>query len=551
MFERKTQKTPALNPEQSLAAELQGIMGPENSELALQAAPKLLADQSFERGRAMYLRILATRQEGDDILRRAKEDFSLFAKAHALQVSGKTPVQVADQLQAKRIIPWLRLGQVPKVLSDNDPQQNAAFVKHISVPKGASPEFAYLLGAYAGTRRLGQTAVALRMTTGEEQLVERLTKATLDSCGITLTRQDRRRHGIERFSANCKSRELLEYLHNTSQSNSVVPWSHLQTSAERRGFIRGFLDFSGGSLAAEDHRLIIGRQNNPGLLEEFSIVLKREGILARVSQGQIPSLYIETHHGLARIHDLELVTAKRLLEPLKTALETPPKNITGRPEQYEAVMLMAERLRRRGKVTVEGIQRLLRMDGNSAAELPPHTIGHWALRGHVPASVRRLQEVEALEKKLLSGPRLAQIGAAIKARLGGQMSPRRVTSAIAASLGEFDALAHKSKLPKWIVNEIASGERKPTRAEYRLILDTVGIPLKGELEIWMNPPQLRDVESWAHSDTERRIYLSYQAALLRIAQDAFSKGEDPREAVRQRIRILMKKSASRASEQPE
>jgi hypothetical protein len=549
VIEKKTGHNPAPNPEHALAAELRGIVAPELAELAAQAAPKLLVDQSFERGRAMYHRLVAAWQKDDPTLTQAREDFVLFAKAHVLKVSGRTPAEVADLLQTKRVIPWVRSGQVPEVLCDNDPIRGALFAKRMSVPKGASPEFAYLLGAYAGTRRLGATAVALRFSAGEEQLIERLTKATFDSCGISLSRHLHKRHGIQRMEALSHAQELVEYLHTISQGNAVVPWKHLQTSAERREFIRGFLDFSGASFSAERHRLTVARKNNPALLEEIAIVLKREGVLARVSRGRLPSLSVESTHGLERVRDLELVTAERLRTPLKTALTTNPNWVTGRPEQYEAVMEVARRLSRRGTVKIEDIRRILRMEGKGAAELPVHTIRHWALEGHVPVSVMRLRENEALEQKLFDGPRLLQIGLAIQARLDGYKSPRRVTSAIAEYLGDFDALVRRSQLPKWIVNEIASGERLPNPAEYRFILSTVGLPLSGELKQEMTAPTAPDVEGWIKSESERRIFLSFQAALCRLAQEAFLKGEDPRAAVRQRVGSLMRKTPPRAVEE--
>jgi len=540
VIEKKIKAT----PEETLLRELRGVLAPEMCELASKVAPSLLTNEAFERGRAMYHRLTSARGEGDPTVLRAHKDFGLFATAHTLHHSGMTVKEVGAHLQSERVISWLSQLQVPEVLFDNDPLRGERFIKHMSVPKSASPEFAYVLGAHAGTRRLGTRASIMSFTTGEEKLLDRLSAAAHDSCGIVLGRQAGMRNGLERFTAASRAQEFVEYLREVSKENSVVPWQHIHTSAERREFIRGFLDFSGGTLDVGHHRLIIGRRNNPGLLEEVSIVLKREGVLTRVSRGQIPSLHIESYRALAQLRDLHLINACRLREPLQQTLESPPGVQTGRPEHYQAVMEMAERIGRRGPASPEDIRRILKGAGDPAGDLSVDTIRQWVRGGHVPASVLRLREIEALERRIFTRARLPEFGKSITARLEGDVNPRRITNAIAEYVGDVDTLSRQTQVPKRILCEITGGARFPTRAEYRLILDAVGLSLGGELEQGITPPESRDVEQWLKSEAERKVFGSYRAAICVLAREAFQRGEDPREAVRQRLARLMKRNSN-------
>lgn len=539
MFEKQNRSSPAAK----LPSELRGLLDGATSELAVTVAPQLLADESFQRGLAMYRRVVAERQGGDPVLGRARADFGLFAAAHVLSASGTAPSAVGEQLGSERVVKWLKLRQVPEVLFDNDPQRAVHFIKRLTVPTGESSDFAYLLGAHAGTRRLGSMADSVNFTSGEEHLLDRVSAATLNSCGIVLGRSRVSRNGRIRFNAGSRAHEFVEYLREVSAGNAVVPWKHIQTSAERREFIRGFLDFSGGTVAVEQHRFIIGRRHNPAILEEVAIVMKREGLLGRVKRGQIPSLHVGSYHGLSLLRELNLVNAERIRKPLEETLARKPEMFTGQPEQYRAVMAVAERLERRGTAFPEEVRRILELEGSPARELSLDVLRQWVRGGHVPASVVRLQELDALEHRLFPSARIAEIGAQVEARLGTDRTPRRVVRSIAEFLGGAEALALATRIPQQVVEHLVNGIRLPTRAEYRFILETVGLSLGGELEQGLSPPEPRDIERWLKTEGERKVFGSYRASIGILARDAFSRGEDPREAVRERLMKLMRRNS--------
>jgi hypothetical protein len=534
-------KPKSTNPQlQSLEGVVERV-APDIGALEPGVRVQLRSDEPFLRGYQMFRRIAAAGGLPSETVARVESDFALFASAHILNLSGMEPAAIGSQLGTERVIPWLKLKQVPEVLFENDPLRGSHSIKRVTIPSGESAEFAYVLGAHAGTRRLGTRAESIGFTSGEEKLIERVTAAAERSCGLLLGRQATVRNGLERVSATSRAHEFVGYLREVTSGNAHVPWRHLQTSGERAEFIRGFLDFSGGTLDIGHHRLIIGRRNNPGLLAEVAIVLKREGILARVSDGAIPSLHIESFHGLTTLRDRELVNAARIREPLLQTLDTPCEFQTGRPEQYAAVMAMADRLGRRGTVSCDNVRRMLQREGDPAGELSLDTIRQWVRGGHVPASVSRLRDLDALEARLFSEERLREIGGAIIKR-AGSLHPYSVTKALSDFHGGAAALSRRCGVPEQLVGEIAEGKRLPSRAEYRLVLSTAAIRLEGEIERASTPPDRHIVETWLRSEGERRVFGSYQSSICLLAREAFQQGADPQHAVRDRLQHLLRRN---------
>lgn len=522
-------------------AEISQKVPAELATLVSSVGGELKRDTAFLRGYEMFHRLMAG--EKDALVRaKAESDFALFAGAHLLKLAGREVSEVVAQLGSTRVIPWITKGQVPEVLCDNDPLRGALFTKRVVVPVGASADFAYVLGAHAGTRRLGTSSIPIAFTSAEGKLVDRVIEACERSCSLRLGRYEAMRDEFLRVTASSHAREFVDYLHAATGGNARVPWKHVQTSAERCEFIRGFLDFAGGTFDVAHHRLIIGRRHNAGLLEEVALVLKREGIIARLSSGVIPSLHIESYQALEALRDRHLVNSDRLIGCLTASLAEPPAAQTGRPEHYHAVMEMADRLSRRGRVSPDELRQHLRRSGDPAGELSLDTIRQWVRHGHVPVSVVRLKELENLEGRLFSGARLSEIGHAVCAR-AGSLHPFVTIQAIAEFWGGVANLAARCGVPARILSDFTTRSRLPSRAEYRLVLGAVGLTLSGELEEASVSPEYRHVEGWLKSDGERKVFGSYSASLYMLARDAFARGDDPREAVRARLARLMKRNA--------
>jgi len=527
--------------------ELTTLLGEALTPNLREQLPALGTNPDFQRGLALYRRIIAAaRPDRDELLfdglGAVQADFRRFALAHILSRTGLSAPAVAREVGDTRAPSWITRGQVPSSLIAADPERNARQTIQLTFPHLESPAFAHLLGAHAGTRRLGTEAASLRFLNHEREVVERVVDAAWQSCSCLLRIREVTRRGHTYFEASSQAGQLLEHLAKITSGNSHLPWPHLQTSAERTGFLRGFFDFCGGSVNPTTQRLAVGRRDNPGLLEEVAVLLKREGILGRVSRGAIPALQIENRHALGALVEREIITTHRLGTPLRVITAKPAGHETGRPEEYAAVMAAAARIPGRPHPFPADVLRTLKRDRSPFADLPVSMVDHW-IKGHgTPASVDRLADLAALEKRIFTPSRRGEIGQAMLKRLGATLHPTRVVRAVSEFLGSTPALGSHLGVTEREAAALVAGSALPTQSQYRLLLDAVGLPLTPKLAAQSAPPRPETVIAWLKTRREVECFGSYEASIMLTVRTAWAALRDPQQAARERIAALLKRN---------
>jgi len=518
---------PALDVK-SIATDLRGwgIDVPHESVRAV------CAESGFVRGLEMFRRVVgragAADSEGSSTgwLAAALKDFNLFVRAQIARASGRELSAIADQLGDARIASWLRYGQVPETLFDRDPLRGERMVKPVMIPTECSGDFAYVCGAHAGTRRRGVPPVSLSFRGEDPAVMKQVVAAAVAACGLGLTIRGSVRSGRSIVSASTRSSEFLGALYSRSAGNTQVPWEHVQTGEERRAFLRGFFDFSGGSMHLHPPRFNIGRRHNPELLEDVAILLKREGVLARVSYGSIPMLHIESRAGLEALQRGEFITVRNVRARLEEILSREPRSRVSSPAEYAAVMVAAKKVSSYPEIQPGQVRAILQREHSPYAGISADLIRKWVVAGHVPSSVVRMEHLKEIEARRFPAERCAAVGAAIVARQGSNLNPTALTRAIAEFWGGASALADRARMPAATIEAILAARRIPSRAEYRFILDTVGLALAGEIEIQSAVPHPRIVEQWLDPVREVPLFRNYQAAVMIALREAFSVGAD-------------------------
>lgn len=517
--------------------------------ISLRAAiARIERDPGFSRGFAMYRRI-ADEARFDhsvvgesDRLDGVRRDFTLFMRAHLLRATGRSIPGIIAEIGDSRALGWVRDQQVPESLFFGDPLRVASFKKHVTRPREESADFAYLCGAYAGTRRRGTVTDSLVFRSHDRAVIERVVEAAARGCGYGLVIKESTLRGQTLYSAGSRAGEFLNLLSDLSDGNSGVPWEHLQTSVERRAFLRGFFDYSGGSIRVVPPRFIVSRLGNAELLEEVALILKREGIVGRISYNRLSALHIESRRGLEGLRRAELISGAEARATLEAALAQPMRSKPSSVEEYYAVMAAARRVPGYPNIRPGDVRAILEREGSPYVNVPRLQIRGWTVHQRIPLSIARAQHLGDIEERRLSPTLCNAIGEAILTRRGDDLTPGSIVRAIAEFWGGPAGLSDRSRVPSPALTEIISRKRLPSRAEYRLILESVGLKLDGAIAEQSEPPHPWTVEQWLKPH-ELPVFRTYQPAVMLAVRDTFQAGGDLRDAARRKIDELQRRSA--------
>ncbi len=157
--------------------------------------------------------------------------------------------------------------------------------KHdIKIPHGVSTDFAYLLGAYAGSSEVGYKQ-RWRIVEQEPEIVEHVYNVAKEIYSSKAEIRESKIGSRDVKSFQLSSVELMRYLNEITSGNTRIPWEHLCTDAERIEFMRGFFDLCGSVFISNlggrysVPRLEACKANNPDLIQDFTLLLGKLGIL--------------------------------------------------------------------------------------------------------------------------------------------------------------------------------------------------------------------------------------------------------------------------------
>ncbi len=415
----------------------------------------------------------------------------------------------------------------------------------VKIPQGYSPDFAYVLGAFAATVRGERADELISFSNKDEECLERLCTALQRSCSYGTHILQHQIRGVSFPLVAISNPELIRELASDTKWNAYTPWHRLLTRAERLEFLKGFFDFAGGGISEKTDRLTITRKDNHESLIGVGIILKREGVLSHIAIDSSAHLYVEDKNDLRKLACLGVVVNKHLGEPLSLLSQSEVSRNEATPEAYDRVMSKFEELRSRSKdkkAEIYASQVLHAIGVEGGIPMKELMQAQRWIDGQVPKSVKRLRNLERMESDLLFKPEtIASVGRAILARVSSESSsPGKILSAALEWHGTREELARVTKINPARVSNIFASAVKPTPSEYFAIVRATGICPIRDLGLMETEPGASDVISWIPRN-QRGIYYTYSGALLKVAREAYYSLEQPKQKVRQKIAELMDK----------
>jgi transcriptional regulator with XRE-family HTH domain len=536
--------SPRYRPSRELSALVRKAAGEELAPFVRDTLPIIAARPEFQRGYETLLRIESAARLGDPErydLGEVRADFALFVRGHILRALGHYGTAIGRILEDDRVGKWIQREQLPLSMYRDDPIRNSCFIKRMEIPSGPSSDFAYILGAYAAGRRPSSESAQVNFQSSSSDLIHGLAEKIERVCGIVVAPRILQTAEGSYHALTSRAREFAEYLTGISRDNTVLPWGHLQTSEERRGFLRGFLDFGSGCVDVSG-RFSISRGENRTLVEEVAILLKREGVIPRVRSNGSTTLFLDATVDLLKLLELDVVMRADLRTRLKAASELPSPRFFVSAESYDEVMETARRLGEKDRHSPIEVSRALQANGSMMGGLPVSTLRSWLRSDKVPPSVRRRRELEALEDGLFSPALRSEVGAAILARLDPVPHPFAVVEAVADFLGGERALARAAGVNRGTIQQILRREELPTEAIYRKILSAGGIDLSERIIAGATCPDIRAIREMVKDLPERSFLINYEGAVAVRVRQAFERGEDTLEAALIALRALRSRS---------
>jgi hypothetical protein len=240
------------------------------------------------------------------------------------------------------------------------------------VGRQESEDFAWLLGLYAAIRRspAGGSPRPLRVRLDEEEAQELAEKTERLFGRVPSIRQV-----DSQYDVFFGSKELSQYLHDITAGNTLVPWEHLVTFEERRGFLASFLQrrCSLSAIGGVRPILAIGKRMAPSLRNGLLFLFAQLGIYPAFDESRI---FLQALPELEKILKLKLISVPARHERLQTLVTNAP---------YDSL-----------NIDVELYYRVL--DGETSNRVPAETRRRWFL-DELPPKIKRLERLAALFRK--------------------------------------------------------------------------------------------------------------------------------------------------------
>ncbi|MBX7145503.1 MAG: hypothetical protein K1X79_13720 [Oligoflexia bacterium] len=534
-------------------AELLSVVGADLRTSALRHATTLRQQPEFERAHVIYHRIVDFEAEpgdglaatlGPERVAAVRSAFENLAKAWVLHLDGLSPQQVSERLGVSAAKRWLGQGSVPYKLARHDPQHRESKFRDFRDPVASvkSDSLAYVLGAFLATITRSSSFGSLSFSHTEELPLRRLQATLRDSLGIEPSvRFSVKGRSVGYYEIVFNTRGAVEFLRAATKSGAQVPWEHIQTSQERRAFLKGFFDFVSANILSKYGRFQCVKEGNPELIRHLAVVFKREGILGRVKVEASPSFLIAQKEEFLRLRELDVVQTPSMRSELQAICDRPASTRSGTLEEYRTFISAGRRVEGFPNVTpaimIAGVKAL-----DPTFDVPYHIVRSW-LQGEVPKVYDRLMAMFGVESQVFPRQSRGLIAQAILSRMAGDWPhPALVVRAFAEFAGDIDALSQLVGLSQAELSSVALGGRPLSREWYQKLLSGFGLTLTPDLARAMEFPSSDEIESWLCSNEEEMVYASYRGSIGVALHAAYAAGRSLRDEFRSRLDAIMNRS---------
>lgn len=522
------------------------FVGSEHQQVLEEWGKRALRSYRFRRGFESCLRALeAVSGQGDSTLEEGvKTAVTQYVTAWILRTAGMSHEEVTRQLGGEHYKPWLFSRKMPQLVSRFDPIRRSAGRDPITIPKGESGAFAYVCGAFAGSITPTSSFTRVCFRTLEQDVADRLVAALKAGCGLSPTIGKHRVGDVTYLAVNVGQKDLLGHLKAESGGNRAVPWRHVQTGEERRAFLTGFFDFTGGSIQIERGRLSFSKKENVTLLEQVGVLLAREGIYARIDRGTISHLAFEDVHEFKSLSASKLLRSERYRDNIAILAARPVAIGYRTAAEYEEFQRARETLAE--ETTPLQVQRAM-MAAGASAELSLTVLKTW-LEGHVPTQVARKENLESIERTLFSGPEGVACGPLLLARNEDLKNrPDKLVKALSEWFGGMERLARFSSVPVDVLEQIERRNRFPRPDEIGALAALMQVEPAKLVTPVLYDPAPRELMEWL-PDAKVALFRTYEAALRAAMRDGVARGVDARETLFDKLVVLAGKKYSESGE---
>lgn len=190
-------------------------------------------------------------------------DIKCLKTAVELRKKGMTFRNISEKVgyDNTSIVGWLVRGQLPGKLYH--------LYNMLDIPRGFSPELAYILGAYSAMNLVGSKYHAV-LFTAREPFVLRKLKRCVEKIWPGRWCKNKVYEGIYHP-------DIIRHIRLLTSNNTQVPWEQLGSVAEKKEYLRGIFDSKGSS--ESDNTGFFITKTSTSFLEDFMVLLAEFNIL--------------------------------------------------------------------------------------------------------------------------------------------------------------------------------------------------------------------------------------------------------------------------------
>jgi len=199
-----------------------------------------------------------------------REGMDKYRQTQRLYSEGNTYVQVARELGIKpyTVERWIKDENVPRDLMWV--LNNAARYRDLPIPRRESPDFAYILGAYATAMK--SPGKQFKVVSMDKEAVEHFRDCIKKVFGVELkVEPSSSTKKTPLYECDMYSLKLISYMREITYANTRVPWEHLGTDEEKLHYLRAIQDLNSGVTHKQVKDRYAGEKRTyPEITETFS-----------------------------------------------------------------------------------------------------------------------------------------------------------------------------------------------------------------------------------------------------------------------------------------
>jgi hypothetical protein len=515
------------------------FVAPERQVLLNEWGRKMLRYARFRNGFDSCLRAVdSVKAVGDSsVEQKVRDAVSLYVSAWLLYCAHTPLKEIMQQLNGIDSNQWLYGNRVPKIVSHFDPVRRSAGRQSVVIPQGESVQFAYICGAFAGSAMPTSSFNSICFRSKERDVAEHIAKALSDACGLTPSIRPHTVSGINYQTVTLRQKDFIEHMTAATTQNRAIPWQHVQTGQERRAFLMGFFDFTGGSIQPDKRRLSFSKMGNQSLVEQIGVLLSREGIYPRIDYGRICHLSFEDVCEFKALAQAKFITNRRYVDGIALFASQTSAIPYRSAEEYSNFLQVRSDL---GAHTTPLKVKQALSEAGLPDDIPISVLRNW-LEGHKPTQYTRMLFLETLEQDMLNGANRIAIGPLLLEREPEiKNRPDKLVKSLVEWLGSMKRLSALSTIPIEVLRQIDKRDAFPTRSDIYKLAVLIGVePIKIVVPILYEPGE-KELATWLPAG-KLSVFRSYEAALRVTMRDSAAAGMDVRESLFGKLTMLASK----------